>query len=391
MARMGSEVHRAIVTIKIIGVGGGGNSVLRRIAAEHDFPGVELVAVNTDANQLAGLAGTDIRRVHIGADLTKGRGTGGVAALGEAAAKADAAAIKAELQGADLVFIIAAMGGGVGTGASPVIAKYAKELGILTMGVVTIPFAFEGTKKQATARNGIAKMKASMDALIVIENERLLKLPEYRQISFLQAFKAADDILITAIRCVSELILTTGGINVDFADLSTILKSSVSPDALLGVGASVNNAVQAVKNAVQSPLVDRSLEGARAVILNISGDANLGLLDVRDATQYICANAHPEVNIIVGTVLDETLGDEIKAMVIATDFADAAATVMPHIEPPEEKLEEIAPPLEAKLERRTIDLPDFMKKERKAERPAFTSGKDFSMPRFRASEDDEGR
>ncbi|BEU87192.1 cell division protein FtsZ [Selenomonas sp. TAMA-11512] len=390
MAEMGRGLKRAIVTIKIIGVGGGGNSVLRRIA-EYNFPGVELVAVNTDVNQLESLAGTDIRRLQIGEGLTKGRGTGGVTSLGETAAKADAALIKTELQGADLVFIIAAMGGGVGTGAAPVIAKYAKEMGILTMGVVTIPFAFEGERKKATAMNGISKLKAMMDALIVIENESLLKLPEYRQISFLEAFKAADDILITAIRCVSELILTTGGINVDFADLRTILKSSIGSDALLGVGSSVNNAVQAVKNAIESPLVNRPLEGARAVILNISGDESLRLLDVQDATQYIQGHAHPDVNIIVGTVLDERLGDEIKVMIIATDFADTAATVMPHIEPLEEKLEEIAPLLGTKVGQKEIELPDFMNHGKRVEKPAFSEGGGFSIPRFRTSNEDENR
>ena len=229
-----AAIKKALVTIKVFGVGGGGNSVLKRIA-ESDFLDIDLVAVNTDSHALS-FSNTDkIRVIQIGAELTKGRGTGGKVELGEQAAKNDSERLKSMMTGADMIFITAGMGGGTGTGAAPVVARLAKELGMLTVGVVTIPFGFEGRRKQRIANEGIVKMQSYMDALIVVKNDNLMKLPENQNLSMVDAFRAADSVLRQAIRCVAELILTTGVINVDFADMTTIFRQSETSDALSGI------------------------------------------------------------------------------------------------------------------------------------------------------------
>ena len=244
-----AKIKRAVVTIKIIGVGGGGNNVIERIAEGNELD-VELIAINTDEKQLAYMAEAGIKAIAIGRELTKGLGTGGVADLGEAAAKGDEEKIKEALKGADLVFVTASMGGGAGTGAAPVVAKLAKDMGILTVGVVTVPFSFEGARKKRIANEGIAKMQGNLDALIVIHNDNLMKLPENKHMSLVNAFKAADDVLRQAINCIAELILTTGEINVDFADLTSTFRQSQSGDALLGIGESQRSAIEAVQKAV---------------------------------------------------------------------------------------------------------------------------------------------
>ena len=277
------KIKKAVVTIKIIGVGGGGNSVIARIADGNELD-VELIAVNTDAKQIAHMDEVGIRAIAIGRELTKGLGTGGVADIGEAAAKGDADKIKDAMRGADLVFVTASMGGGAGTGAAPVVARLAKDMGILTVGVVTVPFSFEGARKKRIANEGIAKMQGNLDALIVVHNDNLMKLPENRHMSLVDAFKAADDVLRQAINCIAELILTTGEINVDFADLTSTFRQSQSGDALLGIGESQKSAIEAVQKAVESPLVEKSLTGARGVILNLSGSEHMTLDDVGEAT-----------------------------------------------------------------------------------------------------------
>lgn len=368
-----TKIKRAVVTIKIIGVGGGGNSVLERIAEGNDLD-VELIAINTDAKHLACMEEAGIKTIAIGRELTKGLGTGGVAEIGEAAAKSDAEKIKAAMHGADLVFVTASMGGGAGTGAAPVVAKLAKDMGILTVGVVTVPFSFEGARKKRIANEGIAKMQGNLDALIGIQNDNLMKLPENKQMTLVNAFKAADDVLRQAIHCITELILTTGVINVDFADVTSIFRQSQSGDALLGIGESRISAVDAVKKAVESPLVEKSLTGARGLILNISGSEAMTLYDVNAATQYIYENTHPDVNIILGTVIDAAMGQRIRATIIATDFVDGVVMKVQRMEAPESKLktESIAP---------TLDVPTFMK--RSSEKlPSFSPRGDFPLPKF---------
>ena len=367
-----TKIKRAVVTIKIIGVGGGGNSVIERIAEGNELD-VELIAINTDAKQLAYMEEAGIKALAIGRDLTKGLGTGGVADLGEAAAKGDEAKIKEVLKGADLVFVTASMGGGAGTGAAPVVAKIAKDMGILTVGVVTVPFSFEGARKKRVANEGIAKMQGNLDALIVVHNDNLMKLPENKHMTLVNAFKAADDILRQAINCIAELILTTGEINVDFADLTSTFRQSQSGDALLGIGESQRSAIEAVQKAVESPLVEKSLTGARGLILNLSGSERMTLDDVGEATNYIRENTHPDVNIILGTVIDSSMGQTIRATIIATDFVDGVVMKAQRMEAPESKLktESIA----------SLEPPSFMKQPTEKV-PAFASRSDFALPKF---------
>ena len=367
-----TKIKRAVVTIKIIGVGGGGNSVIERIAEGNELD-VELIAINTDAKQLAYMEEAGIKALAIGRDLTKGLGTGGVADLGEAAAKGDEAKIKEVLKGADLVFVTASMGGGAGTGAAPVVAKIAKDMGILTVGVVTVPFSFEGARKKRVANEGIAKMQGNLDALIVVHNDNLMKLPENKHMTLVNAFKAADDVLRQAINCIAELILTTGEINVDFADLTSTFRQSQSGDALLGIGESQRSAIEAVQKAVESPLVEKSLTGARGLILNLSGSERMTLDDVGEATNYIRENTHPDVNIILGTVIDSSMGQTIRATIIATDFVDGVVMKAQRMEAPESKLktESIA----------SLEPPSFMKQPTE-KMPAFASRSDFTLPKF---------
>ena len=328
-----AAIKRAVVKIKVFGIGGGGNSVLKRLA-ESKFAETDLVAVNTDSHALSLLNMESIRSIQIGETLTKGHGTGGNVSLGEQAAKADAERIRNMMLGADMIFITAGMGGGTGTGAAPVVAKIAKELGMLTVGVVTVPFKFEGLRKQRIANEGIVKMQSYMDALIAVKNDNLMKLPENKSLSIVDAFHAADSVLKQAIRCVAELILTIGFVNVDFADVTTIFQQSESSDALLGIGRSNISAVKAVQQAIESPLIDKSLKGARGIILNITGDENLSLYEVNEAASYIFGQTEDDVNIILGAVIDKSMNGTVQATIIATDFVDSLALKSPTISVP---------------------------------------------------------
>ncbi len=327
-----ANIRRAIVKIKVFGIGGAGNNVLKRLASNH-FAETDLIAVNTDSNVLS-LSDGNIKGIQIGGNLTNGRGTGGKVALGEQAAKLDSERLKNMMSGSDMIFITAGMGGGTGTGAAPIVAKIAKDLGLLTVGVVTVPFSFEGKLKQRKATEGIIKMQSYMDALIVVKNDNLMKLPENRAMTLENAFRAADSVLIQAIRCIVELILTTGIVNVDFADVTTIFQQSESSDALLGIGRSNVSAVKAVQQAIESPLNERSLEGARGIILNITGDENLSLYDVNEAAGFIFNMTPDDVNIILGVVTDNSLHGTIQATIIATNFIDSLAMKSPRIEVP---------------------------------------------------------
>lgn len=377
MAEDDRSIKKAIVTIKVFGVGGGGNSVLLRMA-KSDFLNIELVAVNTDAKQLGAMEAAGVKILPIGETLTRGRGTGGKVELGEEAAKADEAKIKQMMAGADLIFITAGMGGGAGTGATPVVARIAKELNILTIGVVTIPFSFEGKRKRRLAEEGITKLQSQMDALIAVQNDNLMKLPENHSMSLADAFSAADEILRQAIRSVAELILTTGVVNVDFADVTTIFRQSDSSDALLGIGRSNKSAVAAVQQAVASPLIDKSLKGARGIILNITGDDSLTLYDVNEATQYIFKNADPDVNIIFGVVSDPHMKENIQATIIATDFADSMALKAPKVEVPQSTV--------TMSQGFSLDTPEFMNKGSSA-----PGGGAFALPAFKLTQDAEDK
>ena len=349
MADIISEIKGAIVSIKVVGVGGGGNNVLLRLL-EDKAADVELIGINTDSKQLACLENAGVEVLQIGERYTRGRGTGGNISQGEAAAVEDEERIAGLLRGADLIFVTASMGGGTGTGAAPVVAKVAREMGILSVGVVTLPFGFEGSRKMRIAKEGVGKMQAYMDALIVINNDNLMKLPENRRMSMVQAFKAADEILRQAISCISEMVLTTGVVNVDFADLTSIFRQSDSSDAILGIGFSEGgHAVEAVQRAIESPLIEKTLAGARGIIINIGGGEELSLAEVNDATQYIYENTHDDVNIIFGVVIDKTLGESVRATIVATDFADSISVKAPKLGNVKEQLSSCE-----------IVLPDFM-------------------------------
>lgn len=361
MNEITNEIKNAIVNIKIIGIGGGGNNVVKRIA---DIPNLDLdlIAVNTDIKQLKSLNSEKISKIQIGASLTKGLGCGGNIKLARQAAEADYDTLKKALTGADMVFLTAGLGAGTGTGALPVIAKIAHDLGILSVGVVTVPFKFEGSRKQKAAEATISEVAPYMDALIAVHNDNLLKLKSNAKLTLINAFRMADNVLLQGIRCVSELILTVGVINVDFADVKSIFQQSDHPDALLGIGESSEDAVEAVQQAVNSPLVERDLAGARGIIINISGNKDLRLYDINEATKYIYEHTHPDVNIILGTVVNDELGDKIRATIIATDFSDSVPLAEKVVESTTND-KKTATPQPKKIEDEGLNLPDFMKKK----------------------------
>ena len=248
------------------------------------------------------------------------------------------------------------------------------------MGVVTVPFTFEGSRKKKLAMEGVVKMQSQMDALIAVENDNLMKLPENRRMSMVQAFACADNILKQAINCIAELILTTGVINVDFADVTTIFRQNPSSDALLGIGSSPRSAVQAVQQAVESPLINKSLKGARGVIINLTGDESLSLYDVNEATRYVYEHTDPDVNIILGAVVDEAMAGSVQATIIATDFSDSMPLKAPTVKVPESKVQ--APPKEASF---SLETPSFM--TRPAATPEFKSQGAFAIPAFKLAPD----
>ncbi|NMA54536.1 MAG: cell division protein FtsZ [Firmicutes bacterium] len=302
--------------IKVVGIGGGGNNAVNRMIAS-GLKGVEFIAVNTDAQQL--LLSQSSRKIQIGEKITRGLGAGADPTIGKKAADESRELIQQSLKGADMVFVTAGMGGGTGTGASPTIAEVAKEAGALTVGVVTKPFSFEGRQRQNQAEAGIAELREKVDTLIIIPNDRLLQVVEKRT-SILEAFRIADDVLRQGVQGISDLIAVPGLINLDFADVKTIMADTGS--ALMGIGQAngESRAVEAARMATASPLLETSIDGAKGVLLNITGGTDLGLFEVNEAAAIIAEAADPEANIIFGAVIDETMGDEVKVTVIATGF-----------------------------------------------------------------------
>ncbi len=305
-----------LAVIKVIGVGGGGvNAVNRMIDA--GLKGVEFIAVNTDAQALL-MSDADVK-LDIGRDLTRGLGAGSDPEVGKRAAEEHRDEIEAALAGADMVFITAGKGGGTGTGAAPIIAELAKAIGALTIGVVTRPFSFEGRRRSVQAEAGIQRLKEKVDTQIVIPNDRLLTVSNEKT-SMLNAFKMADEILLQGVQGITDLITTPGLINTDFADVRMILKDAGS--ALMGIGyaSGEHRALNAARAAISSPLLESSIEGARGVLLSVAGPSDLGLLEVNEAAEVIHGVAHPDANIIFGTVIDDELGDEVRVTVIAAGF-----------------------------------------------------------------------
>lgn len=308
-------------SIKVIGVGGGGNNAVNRMITA-GLMGVEFVSINTDAQALVHALAP--HRIQIGEKLTKGLGAGANPEVGEKAAQESREEIIKALRGADMVFVTAGMGGGTGTGAAPVVAECAKEVGALTVGVVTKPFAFEGRRRQSQAERGTAKLKEKVDTLITIPNDRLMQVVDKRT-PIMEAFRIADDVLRQGVQGISDLIAVPGLINLDFADVKTIMLEQGSALMGIGIGSGDNRAVSAAEAAIRSPLLETSIEGARGVLLNITGGPNLGLFEVNEAAEIIANAADPEANIIFGSVIDERFGDEVRVTVIATGF-DAKPT-----------------------------------------------------------------
>jgi cell division protein FtsZ len=306
-----------LAVIKVVGVGGGGTNAVNRMV-DAGLRGVEFIAANTDAQALQ-MCDADIK-LNIGLDLTKGLGAGANPEIGHGAAAESRDDIKEALKGADMVFVTAGEGGGTGTGAAPIIAEIAKnEIGALTVGVVTRPFEFEGAKRAQQAQEGIDELREQVDTLIVIPNDKLLALVE-RRTSILDAFKEADNVLRQGVQGITDLITIPGLINLDFADVRTIMKDAGTALIGIGTGSGESRAVDAAKEAISSPLLEESVEGAMGVLLNITGGKDLGLFEVNEAAEIVASAADSNANVIFGSVLDESLGDEVRVTVIATGF-----------------------------------------------------------------------
>lgn len=309
-----------LAVIKVVGIGGGGVNAVNRMI-EVGLKGVEFIAVNTDAQALL-MSDADVK-LDVGRELTRGLGAGADPEVGKKAAEDHAEDIEEVLRGADMVFVTAGEGGGTGTGGAPVVAKIARSLGALTIGVVTRPFTFEGRRRGTQADSGIDALRAEVDTLIVIPNDRLLSISD-RNVSVLDAFKSADQVLLSGVQGITDLITTPGLINLDFADVKSVMQGAGS--ALMGIGSARGDdrAVQASELAISSPLLEASIDGAHGVLLSIQGGSDLGLFEIHEAARLVQEAAHPEANIIFGAVIDDALGDEVRVTVIAAGFDNAA-------------------------------------------------------------------
>src|SRR3954467_9423353 len=313
----------SLATIKVIGVGGGGNNAVNRMI-EHGVQGVEFIAVNTDAQAL-NLSKAEVK-MQIGGKLTRGLGAGANPEVGKKAAEESKEQIEEALRGADMVFVTCGMGGGTGTGAAPVIAQIARDLGALTVGVVTRPFTFEGKKRSGQASGGIGAMKEAVDTLIVIPNDRLLEIVD-KSTPMLEAFREADNVLRQGVQGISDLIATPGLINLDFADVKTIMSNKGSALMGIGVAAGENRATEAAKKAINSPLLETSIDGAQGVLMNITGGSNLSLYEVQEAADLVASASDHELNMIFGSIINDNLKDEIMITVIATGFINGEDVV----------------------------------------------------------------
>ena len=305
-----------LAVIKVVGIGGGGVNAINRMI-EVGLKGVEFIAINTDAQALL-MSDADVK-LDVGRELTRGLGAGADPEVGKKAAEDHAEEIEEVLRGADMVFVTAGEGGGTGTGGAPVIAKIAKSIGALTIGVVTRPFTFEGRRRANQAETGIASLREEVDTLIIIPNDRLLSISD-RAVSMLDAFRSADQVLLSGVQGITDLITTPGLINLDFADVKAVMQGAGS--ALMGIGSArgEDRAVQAAELAISSPLLEASIDGAHGVLLSIQGGSDLGLFEINEAARLVQEAAHPEANIIFGTVIDDALGDEVRVTVIAAGF-----------------------------------------------------------------------
>src|SRR6266536_456742 len=316
-----SQTGNYLAVLKVVGVGGGGTNAVNRMV-DAGLGGVEFIAVNTDAQALM-MTDADVK-IQVGAQVTRGLGAGADPEIGLAAAQESRDELKEALKGADMVFITAGEGGGTGTGGAPIVAELGQEIGALTVGVVTRPFAFEGRKRADQAERGIDQLRDRVDTLIVIENDRLLQVVE-RQTSVVDAFRMADDILRQGVQGITDLITEPGLVNLDFADVRTIMRDAGS--ALMGIGSASgeNRAAEAARTAVSSPLLEASIEGATGILLNVSGPSDIGLFEVNEAAEVVTGAAAQDANVIFGAVIDESSADEVRVTVIATGFGPSGA------------------------------------------------------------------
>ena len=353
-------------TIKVIGVGGGGTNAVNRMV-DSGIRGVEFVAVNTDRQAL--LLSKAASKIQIGEKITRGLGAGANPDIGAQAAEESKAEITEALRGADMVFVTAGMGGGTGTGAAPIVAACAKEMGILTIGVVTKPFTFEGKKRLSQADRGIESLKGKVDTLVVIPNDKLLQVID-RKTSIVEAFKMADDVLRQGVQGISDLIAVPGLVNLDFADVKTIMLNTGMAHMGIGRASGENRAEDAAKQAIQSPMLETSIEGARGVIINITGGANLGLHEVNTAAELVQRSVDPEANIIFGAVIDESLEDDLVITVIATGFEKEVkmATNVPVGEIVnkawDKKINSIPAAQDSSNSSNDLDIPSFLRKNK---------------------------
>jgi len=379
-----------LAVIKVVGIGGGGVNAVNRMI-ELGLRGVEFIAINTDAQALL-MSDADVK-LDVGRELTRGLGAGADPEVGRRAAEDHAEEIEEALAGADMVFVTAGEGGGTGTGGAPVVARIAKSIGALTIGVVTKPFGFEGKRRSSQADIGVSNLKNEVDTLIVVPNDRLLEISD-RGISMLEAFATADQVLLAGVQGITDLITTPGLINLDFADVKSVMQGAGS--ALMGIGSArgADRAIKAAELAVASPLLEASIDGAHGVLLSVQGGSNLGIFEINDAARLVQEAVHPEANIIFGAVIDDTLGDEVRVTVIAagfdggepqvknpdtrrSNFVDAgagagagAAAVAPQSESAEAPAwsAQAEPPATAPIDRTfddddsdDLDIPDFLK------------------------------
>ncbi|HEU5222963.1 MAG TPA: cell division protein FtsZ [Candidatus Lumbricidophila sp.] len=372
-----------LAVIKVVGIGGGGVNAVNRMI-ELGLRGVEFIAINTDAQALL-LSDADVK-LDVGRDLTRGLGAGADPEVGRRAAEDHAEEIEEILTGADMVFVTAGEGGGTGTGGAPVVARIAKSIGALTIGVVTKPFGFEGKRRQAQADAGVQRLKEEVDTLIVVPNDRLLEISD-RGISMLDAFRTADQVLLAGVQGITDLITTPGLINLDFADVKSVMQGAGS--ALMGIGSArgADRAIKAAELAVDSPLLEASIEGAHGVLLSIQGGSNLGIFEINDAARLVQEAVHPEANIIFGAVIDDTLGDEVRVTVIAAGFDGgepskisvpqhrAAPVAPPVVEPTEIPIDEL-------VETANWSSPAAVTADTLSHDPVFDEADDLDVPDF---------
>jgi cell division protein FtsZ len=378
-----SGQHNYLAVIKVVGVGGGGVNAVNRMI-DRGLRGVEFIAINTDAQALL-MSDADVK-LDVGREITRGLGAGADPEVGRRATEDHAEEIEQALAGADMVFVTAGEGGGTGTGGAPVVARIARSIGALTVGIVTKPFSFEGKRRMSQAESGVQALKDEVDTLIVVPNDRLLEISD-RSISMLEAFETADHVLLAGVQGITDLITTPGLINLDFADVKSVMQDAGT--ALMGIGSSrgADRAIKAAELAIASPLLESNIEGAQGVLLSIQGGSNLGLYEINDAAKLVEEAVHPDANIIFGAVIDDSLGDEVRVTVIAAGFdesrqrsftdseSDSAApqehTAAPGTEPEEswllpEEQEPAAPVSEPVFaaeadEDSELDVPDFLR------------------------------